>query len=123
MKFTVLAGTLTIATIIAATPATAQQVPPPITQYPLRTVPDAFQEALDSNSKNFLINENSLGRQVDLLFGLGNFTNSFRENELEQDLKLLHEVYRDVLNQQVNSGPVLRTRDLPNPFNTTLSGN
>jgi len=122
MKFTVLVGALAIAAVGMTVPATAQQAPPPITQYPVRTVPDAFQEALDTSSKNFLINE-SLGRKVDFIFGLGTISNSFRENEIVQDAKLVHEVYRDVFNQQVNSGPVVRTRDLRNPFDSSLSGN
>ncbi len=122
MKLTVLVGILTIVAVGTAVPATAQQEPPPITQYPVRTVPDAFQEALEANSKTYTVNSGSIGRQVDLLFGLGSFSTSFRENEINQDAILVHEVYRDVLNQQVNSGPVIRTRDLANPFNSSLSG-
>ncbi len=123
MRFTVLVGAIAIAAVGIAVPATAQQVPPPITQYPIRTVPDAFQEALDANSKDFITNDGSLGRQLDFIFGLGGISTSFRENEIRQDVRLIHEVYRDVLNQQVNSGPVIRTRDLYNPFDSALSGN
>lgn len=80
------------------------------------TIEEAFERAFFDNDKPFFDNR-SIPRQLDYLFGL---RNSFPENEINRDAKNVHELYREVLRQQVASDPVLRTPDLPNPYNTSL---
>jgi hypothetical protein len=47
---------------------------------------------------------------------------AFPENQIARDGELLHEIYKDALQQQ-SSLPRVRTRDLPNPFDTSLLEN
>ena len=44
----------------------------------------------------------------------------FPDVELENDADSLNKLYNDVLEQQVSSDPIIRTPDLPNPFNSSL---
>jgi hypothetical protein len=47
---------------------------------------------------------------------------AFPENQIARDAELLNGMYKDALQQQ-SSLPNVRTRDLPNPFNTSLQEN
>jgi len=85
-------------------------------------VQDLFQKAITYESGNFLTNR-SIGEQLQLIFG---FTDertqgisAFPENEIMRDTVLLHKVYEDFLKQQAGDDPI-RTRDLENPYNTSL---
>jgi len=80
------------------------------------TPADTFNRAFFKNDPNFFRNQ-SVGRQFDLIFGVGN---SFPENEIRRDGELVDTLYQDTLKQQGSSGPIIRTPDLPNPYNTTL---
>lgn len=120
MKLLYVAGALAITTVGFAPNVLAQQVPAPITQVPVQTLPEAFNAALGKNSGNYFTNTLSLTRQVDLIFGVGTYATSFRENEVTEDSRLLHAVYLDALEQQSHSSPLIRTRDLPNPFSASL---
>lgn len=44
----------------------------------------------------------------------------FPENQLSRDGERIHRLYVDLLNQQVSSDPLIRTADLPNPFNLSV---
>lgn len=44
----------------------------------------------------------------------------FPENQISRDGERLHRLYVDLLNQQVSSDPLIRTADLPNPFNLSV---
>ena len=44
----------------------------------------------------------------------------YPEHRGKRDIKKIDILYRDILLQQVDSDPVLRTQDLPNPFNSSL---
>ena len=120
MKLMYVASALAIATVGFASNVLAQQVPAPITQVPVQTLPEALDAALGRNSGTYSTNTLSLTRQVDLIFGVGSYATSFRENEVTEDARLLHVVYLDALEQQAHSSPLIRTRDLPNPFSASL---
>lgn len=84
------------------------------------SVAETFNRAFSRNDPTFFRNR-SIKRQIDLIFGPGTLRrNSYPENEIRRDAELIDILYRDVLNQQVNSDPVIRTLDLPNPYNTTI---
>ena len=57
--------------------------------------------------------------QVRSLLGLG-VPATFPELAIEADAEDINELYRELLELQASSDPVLRTPDLPNPFATSL---
>ena len=84
------------------------------------TVQEAFMRTFYDNDKPFFQNR-GIGRQIDFLFGQGTlYRNSFVENEMNRDGREVHNLYLDVLNQQVSSDPIIRTPDLPNPYNSSI---
>lgn len=82
----------------------------------LLRIDQQFERTFFDNDKEFYINR-SLERQLDFLFG---FRNSFTDNEINRDSRRIHELYVEVLEQQNTSDPIIRTPDLPNPFNRSL---
>ena len=84
------------------------------------TISETFNRAYFRNDPEFFRNR-SLKRQIDLILGPGSlFRNSFPENEILRDAKLVDILYQDVLEQQASSDPIIRTPDLPNPYETTI---
>ena len=120
MKFTKLMPILvaTMAASLFAQRASAQdQSEPPI------TVTDAFERALYNKSGNLYDNA-SIWRQFNLIFGVGSFpTGSFPDNEDRRDGENLEELYQELMHQQVSSDPIIRTRDLKNPYSSSVLTN
>ena len=87
--------------------------------YNYQTPNEIFERAFFKNNPNFYRN-NSLGRDLDWILGPGISKNSFPENEMARDGKLVNIVYRDIMQQQVGNDPYIRTRDLPNPYNSSV---
>ena len=84
------------------------------------TISETFNQAFFKNDPEFFRNR-SAKRQLDFLFGPGSLLrNSFPENEIRRDAELVDILYRDILNQQVSSDPIIRTPDLPNPYETSI---
>lgn len=79
-------------------------------------IDEQFERVFFDNDREYF-NNRSLERQLDYLFGI---RNSFTENEINRDAKNIHELYVEVLEQQVGRDPILLTPDMPNPFNTSL---
>ncbi|MBF2050377.1 MAG: hypothetical protein EDM05_035855 [Leptolyngbya sp. IPPAS B-1204] len=82
---------------------------------PLPTIPQAFNRAFYSHTGNFFDNR-GIWQQFRLIFGVPNFV----DNSISQDGRAVNRLYRDVLEQQTSSGPVLRTPDLPNPYTGSI---
>lgn len=78
----------------------------------------AFNRAMFHNSGTYIENR-SIRRQAGSILGLGGYP----EQNLTRDAQLVNLVYRDVLRQQVSSTPLIRIRDLTNPFDSTLGNN
>lgn len=79
---------------------------------------DTFNRAYFKNDPSYFRNQ-SYVRQLDAIFG---FRDSFPETEIQRDAELVDFLYQDVLRQQYSVAPVIRTRDLPNPYNTSILG-
>lgn len=111
-----LGGLLVLAaTVVSPTVAAAETE---ISDY--QTPLQVFEKAFFENYPNFYKNR-GLGRDIDWLLGSGSlFKNSFPENEIERDAKLVNIVYRDMLKQQTTNDPFIRTPDLPSPYNSSL---
>lgn len=86
----------------------------------VETLPDAIERAFYNDSGD-LYHNRSIPRQIQYMFGPGlPGKATFPELELERDALRINRIYRDALQQQLSSDPILRTPDLPNPFNGTL---
>ncbi|MBN8559856.1 MAG: hypothetical protein J0L70_04985 [Leptolyngbya sp. UWPOB_LEPTO1] len=44
----------------------------------------------------------------------------YPENQISRDGERIHRIYLDLMNQQNSSDPLIRTADLPNPFNLSV---
>jgi len=82
--------------------------------YWVTPVPEAWYEAYFDNDKDFYANR-SFGRQLAWQFGF-----RFPDLEIEADGKSVNDFYNYMMDRQARSGPILRTPDLVNPFNSSL---
>lgn len=105
--------------VIAATaglnPAAIAQPASSTQPKPNETLAETFNRAFFGSDRDFFTNR-SLRRQLDWIFG----TNGFPENEIHRDSKRVHNLYQAALERQVSSDPPIRTRDLPNPYATSI---
>lgn len=89
-------------------------------QIRLETIGEVFERAFFKDSGDFYRNR-SLQRQFEVIFGPGiPGRANFPELEIERDAKIINTIYNDVLYQQLYADPLIRTPDLPNPFNTSI---
>ncbi len=119
VKFKSLTGALVIfATVCIGSTAKAQTSPAnQYSQY--ETLSDRFDQVFYTKDKEYSENR-SLLRQLDFLIGIGGLNNSFVENEITADTKAITVLYKDELLKQGSSDRVVRTRDLPNPYDTSI---
>ena len=80
------------------------------------SIPETFREAYFENSGNAFQNGTIRG-QLEFILGI----DGFPETKISRDGKLIDIIYKDVMKQQAQSGPRLVTRDLSNPFQTSVS--
>lgn len=76
-------------------------------------VPYEFEQRFFSNSPDFATNRTLTG-QLKRIFG------PFPENSFFRDGRAVNELYLETQYRQMNSGPIIRTVDLPNPFQYSL---
>jgi hypothetical protein len=99
-----------------------QLVPSPDTAVRFNNIPGLFNRAVNNNTGRFYDYTNILG-QLNSLFGWRTFPEgSYFDNMITRDAKLTETLYYDVMQQQ-QSGPLIRTQDLPNPYDTSLQEN
>lgn len=107
------ASTTVIASKVSAEPERSNVVPAGF-GFGYGNIPENFNRAFNENSGDFFRNR-SLRRQLqNLIIG------PYPENEIDQDAELIQILYDDLLYQQAYDGPLIRTPDLPNPFNTSI---
>ncbi len=82
---------------------------------PLPTIPEAFNRAFYSHNGNFYDNR-GIRESLRLIFGIPHYV----ENAIYLDGRSVNRLYREVLDQQIASDPVLRTPDLPNPYTGSI---
>ncbi|HEY9890814.1 MAG TPA: hypothetical protein V6D37_03195 [Candidatus Sericytochromatia bacterium] len=122
MRLTQLLSVLALAAAssLLAAAAKAQNDPSGYEPIRLETLSEAFNSAFFEESGDFYRNRSTL-RQIGYIIGPGLPGRAgFPELEIERDAKRINTLYRDALEQQVSSDPIIRTPDLPNPFNSTL---
>lgn len=121
MRLTQLISVLALAAAssLLATAAKAQTTPRYV-PVRLETLPDTFNRTFYEESGDIFRNS-SIERQIGLIIGPGLPGKAgFPDLQIERDAKRINILYRDALEQQVSSDPIIRTPDLPNPYSTTL---
>lgn len=87
------------------------------------SIQEAFYRGFNNASGDFF-GRTGLGGQLNGIFGWRSFPQgSFPENDIARDGETVSTILKDVLQQQADSFPIVRTRDLENPFNTSLQDN
>lgn len=90
----------------------------------VQSIPDTVNQAISIESKD-VFPVATIRRQLDFILGFDGPANpgSFPENEISRDAERLDVLYRELLDQQVSSDPIIRVPDLANPYNTSLRAN
>lgn len=76
------------------------------------TIPEAIEQAV---SQDTYFRDQSLAGDARFLFGL-----DYNEAKLNQDAQRLEALYQDLQRQQAQDSPIIRTRDLANPYTASL---
>lgn len=112
----------TIASTMLADTASAQLR---FNDYPTNFQPFAeeFTRAATRTSGD-IFRSQSLGGQLSSFLGIGfpwpGSINAFPETLITNDAKLLNQVYREGMLRQVSRDPIIRTPDLPNPYDSSI---
>ncbi len=116
-----LIGGLVCATsVFSASKTIAQPAATTNRQSDFETLPQAFDRVFFDQSGDIFVNR-STTRYLDFFFGFGSNTQtSYIENEIREDARRLNLLYVDAMNQQVSTTPLIRTQDLPSPYNSSL---
>ncbi len=114
IKFTKLSKILVIATIasVFAAPAMAEKDQSPM------SLNEAFKAAYFKHAGNAYEKMGFFG-QLDSLLGL----TWFADRQIMLDGKSVDSVYQQAIEQQASAGMPMMTRDLPNPYTTSLIEN
>ena len=84
------------------------------------SLPEMFERAFNHGLGNAM-EQTTIGSQLNLIFGWRSFPQgSFPENQINRQASLLHTLFVDAMAQQTQKDAILRTRDLANPFNTSI---
>lgn len=119
-KSTLIGLTVIAVSTVAASAAIAQENFASPTTGVINNIPDQFDQVQFSNDRDFFRNR-SIPRQISYIFGPGILIrNSFPENEVARDGKAIYQFYQDLLSRQMSSRSVIRTSDLPTPFNQSI---
>ncbi|MEM8638898.1 MAG: hypothetical protein AAGG51_08815 [Cyanobacteria bacterium P01_G01_bin.54] len=81
-----------------------------------QTIPDAFVRGLTFSSQDAYSTTATIGRQFDFLFGFAGFPDS----ELSRDGSIVNSIYDETMYRQYSLGPLIRTPDLRNPYDSSL---
>lgn len=106
-----LAALSAAATVLS--PAIAQERTPVF--QPREVIPNAVNRAFYGSFGDFS-DRNPL-RPMGVILGT---PYGFPENQISREAERVNRLTRDLLNQQVSSDPLIRTADLPNPFNLSV---
>ncbi len=111
---------LAAASSVLASAARAQNAPPGFEPVRVETIPEAFERAFFTNTGDFY-RSRSIPSQINYIIGPGLPGGAgFPELQLERDAKRITELYKNLIEQQASADPIIRTPDLPNPFDTSV---
>lgn len=102
---------LSIVTSVGAAKAQEQETEP--SRY--QPFADEFNRAFRRTSGDYFRNR-QLAEQLGDFFGVP----SFPDQAISQDNKNVHKLYRELMEAQFNSTPIIRTPDLPSPYDSSI---
>lgn len=114
IKSLISAIALSASSSLIAIAANAQDASAPVFR-PRETIPNATNRAFFGSLGEFSDRNPLRATQTILGTPFG-----YPENQISRDGERVHRLYVDLLNQQVSSDPLMRTADLPNPFNLSV---
>ena len=115
IKFTKLTKVLIITTITSLVAIETQANTDASAKIPLT---DAFEAAYYENGENAFMQSSMLG-QINTIVGIPKFP----EQDIAADAKQVHSLYETALEKQTSAGERLITKDLDNPYDTSLRVN
>lgn len=118
LKLNSLSGVLVLTVASAVlTPAKIAQAEP----FQYHPVADEFNNRFFQSSGDYFLNNSFQGQLGDFL-GVGSPSgrNAFPEKEQDRDASRIHGYYREMMQRQVSSDPLLRVPDAVNPFDTSV---
>lgn len=111
---------LTLTTVSSLMSVTAARAEPTIVTVEPQPIPQLFENAFFYHTER-AFDSFDIGSQINTIIGAESFMEgSYPENQISRDARLVHLLYEEVLEQQLQSQPPIRTRDLPNPFDSSL---
>lgn len=106
----------TISSLMSVTATHAEPMP----KIKAESIPELFDRAFFYHSEN-AFDSSDISSQINTIIGAESFLEgSYPENQINRDARLVHILYRELLEVQLQSQPPIRTRDLPNPFDSFL---
>lgn len=123
-RFTNLITVLTVSAASSLFGSVALANPVPVNYLStFEAIPEAFNQAY-YNESGSPFEASSISSQLNFIFGWRSFPEgSFPENQMSRDAERLHQLFVEQMKLQNNQGPILRTRDLENPFNSSIREN
>ena len=118
IKFTKLSSILFLTTIISLCPLKLRAQTTTEDEVDQVTLQQAFQNSFFERSGNTFRNDGFVD-QLNHIFGF----NQFYELQISKDGESVDLLYQDGLKQQSEVGAPMKTRDLENPFTTSLQEN
>lgn len=120
-------ATLTTLTCIITNPTEAQTINSDksatievVEDTTLLNMNELVNQAFSQNSGDFF-QQADLSGQLNTIFGWSNFPQgSFPENNITRDGLLLNAILADYFKQLQQGEPTMRTRDIPNPFDSSV---
>ena len=114
---------ITILAVTAASSIFASGALAQVPEHSRETIPEVFERGyFHGLGKTW--QQYNLGGQLNFMFGWSAFPQgSFPENQIMRQARILETLFRDQFQQQVESDPILRSRDLSSPFNTSIQQN
>ena len=112
-------ATLTTLTCVITHPVNAQSTEMEVVET-YNNIPELFNESFWDYSGDFWESSRPAG-QLNTIFGWNSGPlGAFPENDLARDGLLIYAIVADYWKQLQENDPILRTRDLDNPFDTSL---
>lgn len=117
-KWVASASIAAISTLMMGSGAIAQEARPRVETETFPVVSTDLIEQMDevfySNDQTYNTNR-GIPRQISSFIGA-----SFLDHEINEDGRLVHEFVTQLWEEQAKSGPLIRTPDLPNPYQSSL---
>lgn len=84
---------------------------------------ELMNQAFWQNTGNFF-EQAAIPGQLNFLFGWKDFPEgSFSDNDVTKDSLLINTIMKDYFKQLTEREPTIRTKDIPNPFDTSIQQN